>query len=104
VLLVAVLLSSLLLAEDKPVEPTAGQLKKAIDEFARIGATYRAVTDLRTDRVTHWFGFASETRDTDLKNLPNSPFSFSLSLAGTQVTDAGLKELKEALPECRIRR
>ena len=33
-----------------------------------------------------------------LKHLP------SLNLIGTQVTDAGYKELKEALPKCEISR
>ena len=28
----------------------------------------------------------------------------SLSLAGTKVTEAGLNELKKALPECKIRK
>lgn len=103
-LLAAVLVSSPVLGQDTPPEPTAEQLQKAKDDYAKVGATYRAVTDPRTKRVTHSFEFPRTTRDADLKNLPNPPFPFLLYLYGTQVTDAGLKELKEALPNCKISR
>ena len=76
-------------------EPTPEQLKKAKDDFAKIGATYREETDSHTKQVTHLFVMPEKTTDADLKKLPNPPFSFALSLNGTQVTDAGLKELKD---------
>jgi len=102
VLLVVVLLSSSVLAQEKPVEPTTEQLQKAKDEFAKIGATYDAVIDPLTKRVTHTFRLAAKTQDADLKNLPNPPFSLTLNLQSTQVTDVGLKELMEVLPKCQI--
>ena len=95
VLLLAVLVSSAVLGQDTPPEPTAEQVQKAKDDFARVGATSEAVTDPLTKRVSHSFGFAFNTKDADLKNLPNPPFPFTLSLGGTKVTDAGLKELKD---------
>jgi repressor of nif and glnA expression len=82
-------------AEDPPKEPTAEQLKEAKDAFAKIGADYKAVTDPQTKRVTHSFKMPEKTQDADLKNLPNPPFAFRLALIGTQVTDTGLKELKD---------
>jgi len=42
--------------------------------------------------------------DAGLKELFGLTSLQSLSLAGTKVTDAGLKELKKALPECKIRK
>ena len=102
VLMVAALVSSAVPGQDTPPEPTAEQLKKAGEDYAKVGAYYRAETDPLTERVAHSFRFAPKTRDANLKNLPNPPFPFSLVLSVTQVTDAGLKELKEALPNCRI--
>ena len=127
VLLVAALVSSAVLGQNTPPEPTVEQLKKAGEDYAKVGATYRAVTDPLTERVAHSFRFAPGTQNADLKNLPNPPFPFTLYLYDTQVTDAGLKELKDlenltslnlpaavtdaglkklkgALPNCRISR
>ena len=95
VLLVAALVSSAVPGQDTPPEPTVEQLNKAREDYAKVGATYRAVTDPLTKRVAHSFVFAPRTRDADLKNLPNPPFPFTLNLSSTKVTDAGLKELKD---------
>ena len=128
ILFVAVLLSMPLRAQEQPVEPTVEQLKKAKDDFAKIGATYRLVTDTLTKRSMHWFEFAPTTKNADLKKLPNPPFPFNMSLGftnvtdmglielkdlknltvlyvyRTKVTDGGMKELKVALPKCKIER
>ena len=100
-------------------------MQKAKDEYAKIGAFYQEVTDPLTKRVSHSFRLPYN-RDPELKNLPNLPFSFGLRLTLTEVTDVGLKEMKdlknltalqfrdtkvthvglkelgEALPKCRI--
>jgi hypothetical protein len=81
-------------AQDKPDEPTAEQLKQANDDFARIGATYAAFTDSQTKRFSHRFILAPFKQDTDLKKVPNPSFAFALSLSGNNLTDAGMKELK----------
>ena len=75
-------------------EPTAEQLKAAQEAFAKIGARYEAGTNPLTKKTVHVFRMSRDTTDAELKRLPNPPFSFALDLSGTQVTDVGLKELK----------
>jgi RNA polymerase sigma factor (sigma-70 family) len=82
-------------AESKPPEPTAEQLAAAIEAYAKIGARHRAETNSKTMQITHIFRLRDQITDTDLKGLPELPFGFGLDLTlDTQVTDAGVKELK----------
>jgi internalin A len=79
----------------KPIpEPTAEQLIAAKEAYAKHGAKYDTSILCMKDG-DHVFLMPFETTDADLKGLPNLPFRFGLSLYCTQVTDAGLKELKE---------
>jgi Leucine-rich repeat (LRR) protein len=74
--------------------PTPEQLQASLAAFAKVGARYEAKTDPVTKVVMHTFQMPASARDTDLMNLPNPPFPFALDLRGTEVKDAGLKELK----------
>ncbi len=88
-------------------EPTAAQLAAAKEAYAKHGASYRCYTDPRTKQTTHLFIMPDEATDANLKDLPDLPFRFALILGGTgelshlklsndsEVTDAGLNELKE---------
>src|SRR5262249_505232 len=81
-------------ADPKPAEPTEEQLAAAKEAYARFGATYELFTGPKA-KTKHVFRLPPMKTDADLKGLPDLPFAFSLSLARTKVTDAGLKELKE---------
>ena len=65
------------------------------EAFSRLGADYRVEVDPQTKKTHHVFFMPERTEDKDLKKLPDVPFEFVLSLFGSQVTDTGLKELKE---------
>jgi hypothetical protein len=63
-------------------------------EFARLGATYLALKDSKTRRVTHIFRMPAETTEDNLKDMPRPAFDFVLDMThGVQVTDVGLRHL-----------
>jgi Leucine-rich repeat (LRR) protein len=70
-------------------------LRRVRAKFAGIGAAYFEDIDPVTKQSMPCFRFRADIGDEDLRNLPNPPFRFGLSLAGTRVTDAGVKKLKE---------
>src|SRR5262245_26502591 len=74
--------------------PTPAQLQAAKDAFAKVGGVYAGVWDPATKRTVAVFAMPGSTKDMDLRELPDLPFGFGLSLRDTQVTDAGLKELR----------
>ena len=92
------LLSALLLngsAVSAQEAPTDEQVKEAKEAFAKVGATYGKTIDPRTKITEHLFRLRFRTSNADLKKLPNPPFAFALDLRVSDVTDGGLKELKD---------
>ena len=79
-------------AEPPPDEPTPEQVEKIRQSF---GAKYQTETDSNNKNTIHFFTMPRKTTDADLKKLHNVPFRLGLDLAFTEVTDAGLKELKD---------
>ncbi len=85
--------SGLLAAE--PADPTAEELSAAKEVYAKHGAQYEALINLEPKRTTHTMFMPNETTDADLKDLPELPFRFGLSLNRTEVTDGGLRALSK---------
>jgi Leucine Rich repeat len=81
--------------DPKLPDPTAEQLAAAKQAYGKHGANYEDGTKigLKHFLTVHIFGMRRAT-DADLKDLPNLPFYFALTLSGAKVTDAGLKELR----------
>jgi RNA polymerase sigma factor (sigma-70 family) len=88
-------------ATETPALPTPEQLENAKQAFARLGATYLPMSNPKNmanplnQQGIHVFTMPGRTTDDDLKKLPHVPFPFGLNLKYTQVTDDGLKELKD---------
>ena len=59
------------------------------------------MADVLTEQVHLYFGY-SQITDVGLKELAKLENLGSLELDKTQVTDAGVAELKKALPNCEI--
>lgn len=91
----ALLLPSVQAQDDSPTEPTAEQVKAARDGFASQGGKYEYVLDPRTNRGTHTFTLPQGSRDDRLQKLPDVPFPFALNLQQTNLTEAGIRELKK---------
>jgi hypothetical protein len=105
--LLAILFSGLTVVSAAPIppsdEPTTRQLADAKAAYARHRARYRRETDPETKQTTHIFALVHPTTtDANLKALPDLPFPFGLFIYSNRVTDAGVKELKAALPKCWI--
>ena len=81
-------------AQDLPAKPTAQQLKAAKEAFAKIGVGYTGMGNPLTEETDRVFYLQEGMTDAVLKRLPNPPFPFALDLSYSQVTAAGLKELK----------
>ena len=67
----------------------------AIKSYAKFGAAHRCGTDWQTTLTLHYFMMPETTTDAQLKGLPDLPFRFGLELFRTNVTDAGIKELRD---------
>ena len=85
-------------ADPKPAEATKEELQAADRTFKMIGGgplskDSKEWNPLFSKESNPIFFMSSETLDEDLKKIPNLWFSFGLSLKGTEVTDAGLKEI-----------
>jgi len=70
--------------------PSPAEIEAGKEAYARFGATYSY--NVRND--LHLFSLPSRTRDDQLKELPDLPFPFGISLAASPVTDAGLVHLQ----------
>jgi hypothetical protein len=95
ILAVAIYSLNLMAVDPKPVQPTKEQLEAAKQAYAKFGAQYEPYTNQKTKQTFHSFTMPMTTTDAALKGLPDLPFSFGLVLRSRQVTDAGLKELKD---------
>ena len=77
-------------------EPTEEQLNAAKKGMQGVETKdMKKRTDLATKEVFHLFHNAKRTTDAFLKGIPHLPFQFALYFQSTNVTDAGLKEIKE---------
>ena len=83
-------------------KPTAAKVKPATNEqieaafaaFDGPGRFWEKHVDRQTGQVRYLAGLHRQATNDDLKTIPDFPFLFSFNLAGTQITDAGLKELR----------
>jgi len=76
-------------------EPTAEQIAVAVEAYAKVGATYRAIYYWRTKQTAHTFRLPRDTADADLDRLIDLPFAFALDLGCSEVTDAAIGKLKK---------
>src|SRR5262245_52753842 len=77
----------------EPIEPAEEQLQAAFAAAHELRGEFRKRLHPQARQAAHVLVMSRSTSDGDLKKIPDFPFSFGLELAGTGVTDAGLKEL-----------
>jgi len=79
-----------------------------LTEIGRIGAIYLYNTQITDAGLVHLAGLTSLQElfvtDAGLVHLKGLTSLQTLGLGNTQVTDAGVAKLKEALPNCEISR
>ena len=78
----------------KQLEPTVEQIAVAKEAYTKLGADHIIETDRLNNQPIHAFRMPLATSDANLKGLPRVPFPFVLILDNSDITDAGLKELK----------
>lgn len=74
------------------IEPTKEQLEAATKAVEQLGGAIEKYLDPQSNRTIIVFCM-SNASDADMKKFPVVPFSFSLQLSRTELTNAGLKEL-----------
>src|SRR5262245_1840525 len=78
----------------EPPPPTPEQVQASKMAFKSLGGFYEFNKHPTRTKPYHMFTLPKTATDVQLKKLPQVPFGFWLALGFSDVTDAGLKELK----------